>query len=181
MFFSFLRRFNGGAEMSTPLQFLNLRYFASKGGKGGSSKSKKQTTKKNTKVGRPKKDQIDSANEYFEQAKKSGKQIYKGVKEVVTGNFLQLIFVGKGKAASKNNEKISDRVPPNSINKYDSKQVFKEAFQSTTELVKEVGQKVMKDLGNGKNPGKGYNSKVDTEKIKELGRELNKKDEDFNQ
>jgi hypothetical protein len=92
MFFTFLRRFYGGAEISTPLQYLNLRYFASKGGKGGSSKGKKRTTKKNLEVGKPKNDQIDPAKEYFEKAKKSGKQIYKGVKEVVTGKFPAIDF-----------------------------------------------------------------------------------------
>jgi hypothetical protein len=74
---------------------------------------------------------------------------------------------------------MSDTVPPASINKYSSKQTVKEAFQSTSELVKDVGKKVM---GGNPNRGKNYSDKsVDMKKIKELGEELQKRDEDFNQ
>jgi hypothetical protein len=86
MFLTLFRRFYGPhVEISTPFQFINLRYFAAKSGKGGNAKNKKQSLKKSQEIARTQREQLDTAKEYFQRVKKSGKQIYKGVKDVVTG------------------------------------------------------------------------------------------------
>jgi hypothetical protein len=93
--------------------------------------------------------------------------------------------LGKGAkkgSSSSGSGGMSDAVPPASVNKYSSKQAVKEAFQSTSELVKDVGKKVMGGNVGSSSRGKSHNDKaVDMKKIKELGEELMKKDEDFNQ
>src|SRR5258708_739908 len=180
MFLTLLKRYHRCSEVSTPFQFLSARLFASKSGSSSKS-SKKKIPKKNQEMEKSKKEDLGTAKEYIQRVKKSGKQIYKGVKDVVTGTHAcqSIDFVGKdGKASSsKKSGDLSGKVPPGSVNKYSSKQAAKEVLQGTSKLVKQAGKKVMGGVGNPTGRKKGYENAVDTEKIKELGKELMKRDE----
>jgi hypothetical protein len=87
MFLTLLKRYHKCFEASTSAQqYLNVRCIASKS--GGSNKGKKKSSSKKSQEGQKlRKDELDTAKEYIQRVKKSGKQIYKGVKDVVTGTY----------------------------------------------------------------------------------------------
>jgi hypothetical protein len=94
MILTLLKQFRKCFEVSTPaLHYSNVRCIASKS--GGSNKGKKKSSKKSQEVGKKlRKDELDTAKEYIQRAKKSGKQIYKGVKDVITGKSQNHFLIG---------------------------------------------------------------------------------------